>query len=157
MLTGGLSVGTLCPPKQHRLDDSWDWERYTPLMRGVGFLNLLEQLGPLDGRVHIAAHPSVGHAGERLTFSPAPWEQLEHKVESKGTQPLATVVGASGFPDLIRRLESNPNKAWWWYDLYIGAPVEIVDADHSRFELDDSIVDELLLPLAEWLWPTPDR
>jgi hypothetical protein len=68
-------------------------------------------LSNVDERVHISAHPSVGHAGERLTFSTAPWEQLGHKVDSKGTQPLATVVGATGFPDLIARLQDNPNRA----------------------------------------------
>ena len=149
--------GEAANKKQHRLDDSWDWHRYTPLMKQASFQSILEHLGPVDGRVHISAHPPVGRASERLTFSTSPWDQLDHKIESKGTQPLATVVENTGLPDLITRLQGNPSRAWWWYDLYIGAPVEIVAADESRFEFDDEIVDEVLLPLAEWLWPTPCR
>lgn len=138
-----------------RLADHWDWERFSPLMREASFSHLLQSLSPLGLSVRISAHPGgAGRpSGECLRFELNPWTQVEHDVDTPASRPLKAVVGATSMRDFVDRLQSNPGRAFWWYDLYIGARVRIDLREDDWPEWDDDLVDRLILPMARWFWP----
>ena len=63
------------------------------------------------------------------------------------------MADAAGMPALVDALESNPQRAFCWYDLYVTAPLGRAHTSDDPVALDERLVEDLLLPLVRWAWP----
>lgn len=141
-------------PAAQRMGPDWDWHALTPEMREQGFAQVLAALAPHGLRVRVHASPmGARRASDMLVYWPKPWSRQAYLSDSPASKPLATVADAASMAALIDALESNPQRAFCWYDLYISAPLGRARASDDPVVLDERLIDELLLPLVRWAFP----